>query len=133
MNLGGGALNENDVIKEAIKTLSKEQLVDLMPPDIVRAYNEKQKTTTLKFEALQVFIRLWKSYVSRLRSLVSFQNKIAVCQFFGTFAPIGLLIFEADQTDSTQNQPTKVGFVASSELTKQGKLTFEENLPINIS
>ena len=70
LNLGGGALNENDIIKEAIKLLSEEQLVELMPNDVIKAHNEKQSPMILKFEALQVFIRLWKSYVLRLRSIV---------------------------------------------------------------
>ena len=48
---------------------------------------------TFKFEALQLFLKLWKSLVHRLRSIVISQNKIAVCEYLGTFAPINLLKF----------------------------------------
>ena len=32
----------------------------------------------------------------RIRNIVFNQNKIAVCDYFGTFAPIGLLDFEQE-------------------------------------
>ena len=56
---------------------------------------------TIKFEALQVFIKLWKALAHRLRSVVLSQQKIAICQFLGTFAPIGLLRFDESVAKSS--------------------------------
>ena len=64
-----------------------------MPASIVKIQQERSKSMTFKFEALQLFVKLWKGLAHRLRSIVLGQNRIAVCEFLGTFAPINLLKF----------------------------------------
>ena len=93
--IGGGSFDETDLVKESVRQMSNEQLISLMPVSMLKKHQDFQrKASSFKFEAVQVFNRLWLSYVRRLRSIVFAQNKVAVCQFFGTFAPNNLLIFE---------------------------------------
>jgi len=88
---------------------------------------------TFKFEAMQVFMRLWQAYIQRLRSIVKTQNKIAVCQFFGVFAPAGLLNSESREAGTNTQNSMKMSYSPSFELTKQKRLTFQEKLPTSMS
>lgn len=62
-----------------------------MPLRIIKSQQERQKSITFKFEALQVFVKLWKALAQRIRTIVLNDQKAAVCHFFGTFCPISLL------------------------------------------
>lgn len=62
VNLAGGVLTEVDVIKESVRQVSTEQLLSLIPTNLIKAQQERQRTLTFKFEAAQVFMRLWQFY-----------------------------------------------------------------------
>ena len=64
-NLGGTA-TESDVFKECIRQLSQERLLSLMPAHLLKQRQERSKTNTTKFDALGVFLRLWRAYVQKL-------------------------------------------------------------------
>ena len=50
-----------------------------MPPNVLRSQQERKKTNLIKFEAVNVLVKLWSAYVTRLRSLALIQGKIVVC------------------------------------------------------
>ena len=76
LNLGGD-LNETDVVKEAIRSLSVEQVLSLVPQAVLKSQQERHKTNTVKYEAVNIVVRLLKCLQQRLRSIILVQNKIA--------------------------------------------------------
>lgn len=80
----------------------------------------------MKYEALQTFNQVWNTYTRRIRTIVLVQNKIAVCQYFGLFAPIKCLrkefledpnYEEQDQSLDQMFQLKLVCYAPSHELT----------------
>jgi len=49
--LGKGTINEIDLVKESVRTLSIDQLLSLMPVKVLKLQQERNKTMTFKFEA----------------------------------------------------------------------------------
>jgi len=43
--------------------MSLDQLLTLLPPNVVKSHEERKKTSTVRYEALNVFISLWRSYI----------------------------------------------------------------------
>ena len=113
-----------DIFKEAVRRLSIEHLLSIMPANILREHQpaERKKINKLKQEAFHLFMRFWKYYTQRLRSQVSVYGKISNCHFFGTFAKTSHnnLMSENDGSE------LKIGFIPSAELLKF--LVYEDNV-----
>ena len=119
--------------------------MELLPLNLKQRFAER-KAQSVKFDALQTFIKVMNLYTKRLRSIVLMQHKVAQCRFFGIFAPSRFL--RADYFNSSEDQEqldkaleqSLVCFSPSGELsgydlslgeTVENKLAFEETLPTN--
>ena len=106
--------------------------MSVMPASLLKGEQDGCKNAhQLKFEALNLFMRLWKQYTQRVRSLVLQYYKITTCFYFGTFAQMRLLSAKDLQLNEG-DKVNKICFVPSAEMLRACKLEHEQVLPANL-
>lgn len=66
----GGVVTETEVIKETVRKSNIDDIISVLPSAALILHKDRPKAVSIKFEAVQLYIRVWKCYATRIKSIV---------------------------------------------------------------